>query len=173
MSGDGFSIERVEVVAFRQPVEQPVRTSFGVMRDRPAVFVRVEDAHGAYGWGEIFANWPASGAEHRCWIVADDLADLLFARHFDGPADLFDRLTEGTRIRALQCCEPGPFAQCIAGLDIAARDLCARRAGRALRAHLAPDAPESVPACASGIHVDAAPPVLSPPCGTRASMPAS
>ena len=131
------------------------------MRDRPAVFVRIEDPDGLFGWGEVFANWPASGAEHRCHLLAADLGDLLRGATFAGPEDLFDRLTAATRIRALQCGEPGPFAQVIAGLDVAAWDLAARRAGLPLRRYLDPDAPGRVRAYASGIALRAAPEMAS------------
>ena len=55
----------VETLLFRYPVETPVRTSFGVMHDRPALFVRVTDADGTVGWGEVWCNFPTVGAEHR------------------------------------------------------------------------------------------------------------
>ncbi|MGB3553257.1 MAG: mandelate racemase/muconate lactonizing enzyme family protein [Jannaschia sp.] len=161
MTGDVLHIDRVQAWAYRQPVESPVATSFGIMRTRPAVFVRIEDTDGAFGWGEIFANWPASGAEHRCRLLAEDLGDLLTGVAFAGPADLFDRLTTATRIRALQCGEPGPFAQVIAGLDTAAWDLCARRAGLPLRTHLNAGATDRVPAYASGIAIAAAPEMIA------------
>jgi L-alanine-DL-glutamate epimerase-like enolase superfamily enzyme len=44
-------ITKAEIFVFRAPIEEPVRTSFGVMRDRPAVLLRLEDADGAHGWG--------------------------------------------------------------------------------------------------------------------------
>ena len=47
----------------RWPVRVPVRTSFGVMHDRPVVLVRVEDGEGAFGWGEAWCNFPACGAD--------------------------------------------------------------------------------------------------------------
>ena len=71
-----MSIARLNVHVFRAPTPAPVATSFGVMRDRPAVFVRVEDRDGAFGWGEIFANWPIAGAEHRARLLIEDIADL-------------------------------------------------------------------------------------------------
>ena len=49
-----IEIERVEPHVFRVPIETPVVTSFGVMRDRPAVFIRVSDRSGAEGWGEVW-----------------------------------------------------------------------------------------------------------------------
>lgn len=148
------AITRIEAWALRCPVARPVATSFGVMRDRPAVFLRIEDGDGAFGWGEVFANWPAAGAEHRVNLLVDDVADLVLGADPSEPAALFDRLTAATRIRALQCGEPGPFAQVIAGLDIAAWDLAARRADVPLRTLLDPRAPNRVPAYASGLHID-------------------
>ena len=44
---------RVEAWVLRHAIATPVRTSFGVMHDRPAVFVRVQDADGWEGWGEV------------------------------------------------------------------------------------------------------------------------
>ena len=38
---------------------RPVRTAFGVMPDRPAIFLSVEDKDGARGWGEIWCNFPS------------------------------------------------------------------------------------------------------------------
>ena len=154
-------IARVEISAYRQPLTTPVATSFGLMRNRPAVFVRIEDADGAHGWGEIFANWPASGAEHRCRLVAEDLSDLLIGHEFDAPQELFAHLDARTHIRALQCGEQGPFAQCIAGLDIAAWDLFARHACIPLHRYLNPRSQDTVATYASGIHIDAAPDMIA------------
>ena len=149
-------IARVQAWAMRCPIKTPVVTSFGIMTNRPTVFVRIEDDDGAFGWGEIFANWPAAGAEHRANLLKADIADLLIGFSADQPQDLFHHLRKETRIRALQCGEPGPFRQVIAGLDIALWDLFARRAGVPLRTFLHPQAPSHVPVYASGIHIDAA-----------------
>lgn len=147
------ALSRLDVHVFRVPLDQPVTTSFGAMRDRPAVFVRIEDVHGAFGWGEVFANWPAAGAEHRARLLVEDMGDLLIGQRFAHRSDLFHRLTDQTRIRALQCREWGPFDQVIAGLDVAFHDLMARKAGKSLARFFNPDAPPSVPAYASGIHI--------------------
>ena len=148
----GLRIARIDGYAYRQPLDAPVATSFGVMADRPAVFLRIEDADGAFGWGEVFANWPAAGAEHRVRLLTRDLAPLLIGQAFNDAPALFRHLTEATRIRALQCGEPGPFAQVIAGLDIAAWDLSARRRGVPLSRALGSDR-EAVDCYASGIPI--------------------
>ncbi|MHA7849341.1 mandelate racemase/muconate lactonizing enzyme family protein [Roseovarius sp.] len=151
-----MKIDRIAVHVFRAPTQRPVATSFGVMRDRPAVFVRLSDGEGAHGWGEIFANWPAAGAEHRARLLMEDVADLVLGREVEAPEQLFDALTRQTHIRALQCGEWGPFRQVIAGLDTAMHDLFARRAGLSLAAYLSAQAGASVPVYASGLHVSAA-----------------
>ncbi|MDA0338260.1 MAG: mandelate racemase/muconate lactonizing enzyme family protein [Proteobacteria bacterium] len=151
-----INITRIQAWALRSPTEKPVATSFGVMHDRPAVLVRVEDRDGAFGWGEIWANWPAAGAEHRLRLLEMDVAHLILGAKFNSPTEFFHKLDAQTRIRAVQCGEIGPFAQVIAGLDIAVWDMAARRAGLPLRRLIRDDAPNSVPAYASGIQVAAA-----------------
>lgn len=151
-----IEIARIQAWAFRSPTPRPVATSFGIMHDRPAVIVRVEDRDGAFGWGEIWANWPAAGAEHRVRLLEMDVAHLLIGKQADTPEEIFQQLDAETRIRAVQCGEVGPFAQVIAGLDIAIWDLAARRAGLPLRQLIRADAPDQVPAYASGIQISAA-----------------
>jgi len=123
---------RVEALVYRAPVETPVQTSFGLMRDRPAVLVRVVDADGAEGWGEIWCNFPTVGAEHRARLVESVFAPLLSGRTFASPEAAFLELTQLTEVLAIQAAEPGPIAQCVAGIDIALWDLHARRLGQPL-----------------------------------------
>jgi L-alanine-DL-glutamate epimerase-like enolase superfamily enzyme len=120
-------IADVRALVFRAPIERPVVTSFGRMHERPMVLARVEDAEGAVGWGEIWCNFPACGAEHRARLVATVLAPLLVGGAADDPPSIFAALTRQTRILAIQSGEAGPLAQAIAGLDIALWDLLARR----------------------------------------------
>jgi L-alanine-DL-glutamate epimerase-like enolase superfamily enzyme len=127
MTTDTFTIRSIEAFCYRYPLATPVVTSFGKMLNRPAVFVRAIDEDGVEGWGEAWSNFPAPGAEHRARLVNEVLAPGLIGRKFDGPAQAFDALTRGTEVLALQCGEPGPFAQAISGIDLALWDLSARR----------------------------------------------
>lgn len=127
-----LSIAAVEARVFRYPLETPVRTSFGTMTDRPMLLVRVTDASGGTGWGEVWCNFPGVGAEHRARLVDSVLAPLLAGRDFEDAAAAFRHLTDATAVLAIQCAEPGPFAQAIAGLDTALWDLSARLAGEPL-----------------------------------------
>jgi D-galactarolactone cycloisomerase len=153
------AIARIEAHVLRWRVTVPVRTSFGVMHDRPAVLVRIEDTEGAFGWGEAWCNFPACGAEHRARLIETVVAPLVVGRRFASPQAAFREVSEQTAVLAIQSGELGPIAQAIAALDIAMHDLAARRAGLPLWRHLmgaaAPKdaaATRTVPIYASGIN---------------------
>ncbi|MFZ2739369.1 MAG: mandelate racemase/muconate lactonizing enzyme family protein [Burkholderiaceae bacterium] len=156
-STESLALRLVSLQAFvlRCPSPVPVRTSFGVMHDRPAVFVRAQSSDGAIGWGEIWCNFPACGAEHRANLLTTVLAPLLLQQDFSDPVQAFSEATHKTEILALQCGEAGPIAQVIAGIDLALWDLCARRAGLPLFRLLGGQQP-LVAVYASGINPDAA-----------------
>lgn len=146
-----FTIRNIQAFGFRCPLTTPVITSFGQMADRPAVFIRVEDTDGQVGWGESWCNFPAPGAEHRVRLVNEVLAPSLIGFKASGPAAAFERLTHGTAVLALQSGEAGPFAQSIAGIDLAIWDLHARRQNVALW-RLLGGSQNRIPVYASGIN---------------------
>ena len=122
-----ISIDRLEAFVFRAPIDIPVQTSFGIMRDRPAVFLRITDTDGCSGWGEVWCNFPTVGAEHRARLIDSVFAHLLVGRTIESASSAFFDLTEQTAVLAIQCAEPGPIAQCVAAIDMALWDLQARR----------------------------------------------
>ncbi|MBK0392715.1 mandelate racemase/muconate lactonizing enzyme family protein [Ramlibacter sp. CrO1] len=147
-------LARIEAFVFRSPIATPVRTSFGTMHDRPAVFIRVEDTDGAVGWGETWCNFPSVGAEHRARLVESVFAPLATSRGFDSAAQAYAWLDERTAVLAIQSGEYGPMAQALAGIDLALWDLCARRAGLPLWRYLGGHS-DVVRPYASGINPDA------------------
>ncbi len=151
MSSQKFNIRRVQAFGYRYPLSTPVVTSFGRMLNRPAVFVRVEDEDGHTGWGEVWCNFPSNGAEHRVRLVNEVLAPALSGFSASQPLDVFEMLTRGTSVLALQSGEAGPFAQAIAGIDLAVWDLCARRSNMPLWKMLGGDR-RQIPVYASGIN---------------------
>lgn len=151
MTPSPFTIRSAQAFGYRYPLTTPVITSFGRMKDRPAVFVRVEDTDGYVGWGEVWCNFPAPGAEHRVRLVNDVLAPALVGFHATEPSAAFEHLTQGTSVLALQSGEAGPFAQGIAGIDLAVWDLHARRQNVALWKLLG-GAKRTIKAYASGIN---------------------
>jgi D-galactarolactone cycloisomerase len=55
----------IEAFSFRVPIGTPIKVAFGTFRDRPFVLVRIVDADGTEGWGEVWCNWPAIGKKKR------------------------------------------------------------------------------------------------------------
>lgn len=146
-----FAIRKLEAFCYRYPLSTPVVTSFGRMLDRPAVFVRVEDDDGCVGWGEVWANFPSVGAEHRARLINEVMAPAISGFAAATPRDVFETLTEATAVMALQSGEAGPFAQAIAGIDLAVWDLHARRRNVALWRLLGATR-NRIPVYASGIN---------------------
>jgi D-galactarolactone cycloisomerase len=145
----------IEAFAFRVPIESPLRVSFGVMKDRPAVLVRAIDADGTEGWGEAWCNWPSVAAEHRARLVNEVVAPHILGKHVERPGTAYETMSAALEVLAIQTAEYGPIAQAIAGIDIALWDLAARKAGLPLYRLLAGDrnrVVERVPAYASGLN---------------------
>jgi D-galactarolactone cycloisomerase len=149
----GTTIAAVECWVLRAPIAQPVANAFGAMSNRPATFVRVSASDGAWGWGEVFSNFPQVGAEHRARLVASIFEPLLMDAAADDVASIRSLMETRTRQMAIQCGEPGPFAQITGAIDQAMWDLSARRAGEPLWRHLGGTDPR-VRVYASGIGPD-------------------
>jgi L-alanine-DL-glutamate epimerase-like enolase superfamily enzyme len=125
-------LKTAEASVYRIPIDEPVQTSFGVMHDRPAVVVRLEDSEGLTAWGEVWCNFPSVGAEHRARLFNSTVAPILLEQAWDSPQTAFKILSTRLHILGIQCGEPGTIAQAIAGADIALWDLFAKKSGRAL-----------------------------------------
>jgi len=147
-------IARVEAFAFRVPIATPIKVAFGTFRDRPMALVRVIERDGSEGWGDVWCNWPAVGAEYRARLAAD-FGERLVGRTFHGPAQAFEQLSRELEVLVLQTGEPGPVAAMLAGLDIALWDLSARRDGMPLNRYLGGAARSHVPVYCTGINPDA------------------
>lgn len=130
------TIERIDCWALRAPVARPVLNAFGGMTARSALLVRLTAADGAYGWGEVWCNFPPPGVEHRARLLRSIFAPLVAGLDPSPPERVRAALEARTHKLAIQCGEPGPFAQIIAGIDQACWDLAARRAGVPLWKHL-------------------------------------
>ena len=120
-------IKNIEAFVLRAPIANPVKTSFGIMTNRPAIFVRLEDEDGLVGWGEIWCNFPNCGAEHRAKLLHETFKPLLVKKSFHHPSQIYQQITEQTAVLAIQSGEFGPIAQVIAGIDLAAWDLFAKK----------------------------------------------
>jgi L-alanine-DL-glutamate epimerase-like enolase superfamily enzyme len=148
-----FTVASIEAFCIRVPVKTPIKVAFGTFRDRPMVLLRVVDSEGGEGWGEVWANWPASGAEHRARL-AIDLGERVVGKYFESPDQMFRQLSQMLEVLVLQTLEVGPIAQVLAGLDIACWDLVARRAGLPLHRLLSDRDVTHVPVYVTGINPD-------------------
>lgn len=123
-----FRVAAVAAVVHRAPIATPVRTSFGTMRDRPAVFLRVTDEAGRHGYGEVWCNFPTVAAEHRARLALEVVGPLLQALPPQPDGQIYAQLMDRLHVLAIQSGEWGPLRQVNAGFDAALHDLAARRA---------------------------------------------
>jgi L-alanine-DL-glutamate epimerase-like enolase superfamily enzyme len=145
-------LRRVETFTYRCPIAAPVRTSFGTMTARTAVFVRVEDDDGAHGWGEVWCNFPSAAAEHRAHLVDQVVAPRMLGRDIADPAALWSETARALHVLAVQCGDEGALCAALAGLDLALHDLRARRLGQPLWQALGGASAAPLPVYASGIN---------------------
>jgi D-galactarolactone cycloisomerase len=149
---------RIEVFHYKAAIRQPIVTSFGSIPARNALLIRIEVADGASGWGEVWANFPPSGAESKLRLLETVILPMVLGRSWSSPAAAWIELTQRMRRNAIQSGEPGPFAACIAGIEVALSDLAARKAGLPLWKALGRiDKPEPVMAYASNLNPKGAP----------------
>ena len=122
-----FVLKKATPFVLRSPIATPVQTSFGIMTDRPAVFLVLEDSEGNKGIGEIWCNFPSCGAEHRARLLNTVILPTLIGEAFVDPCQCYNKLQTQFQRLAIQTGEFGPLAQSIAGIDIALWDLVANR----------------------------------------------
>ena len=146
------TLARVEAHVFRAPIQEPVRTSFGTMAERVAVFVKVEDSDGAHGWGEVWSNFPTASAEHRALLFAEIVAPRALGKSLDDPVALWAEIDRGLHVLRLQSGDAGALSAAAAGLDLAIHDLRARKHGLPLWQALGGNDGSPVPVYASGLN---------------------
>jgi D-galactarolactone cycloisomerase len=149
-----MQIAKIDIYTFRAEVSQTVFTSFSSIPSRAMALMRLEDTEGAYGWGEIWGNFPTFTTEHRAKLAGWALTQYLIGAEVNeaDPGAFCSALRTKLHVLAIQAHEPGPVNGIVAATSQALWDLAARKAGIPLRHLLNPDASDLVPAYASGLN---------------------
>lgn len=132
MTNNSLTIKSLEAFVYRAPLKEPRRNSFGAQLDRACALIKLVDADGIVGWGEAFCNWPSVAAEHRARLAGSLMAPLIEGQTFDDPPALFAFLNQKLFRMRHQSDERGPFDQTYCGIDLAAWDIWAQKAGKPL-----------------------------------------
>src|ERR1041385_7183604 len=89
-----FTLRSIELIEINLPLVHFFETSFGRTYERRIILVRVEDADGAEGWGEVTCGeWPGYSDERTdsAWVSIEKiLAPLVGGCRFASAADVWN-----------------------------------------------------------------------------------
>ena len=83
--GDSICVALIETFRLRAEVAGLPASSLGTMQDRNGLLVRIEDSDGAFGWGEVWCNFPPHASESRQHLLQTVIAPELIGKSFDRP----------------------------------------------------------------------------------------
>ena len=118
----------VEVYPLRATGGVSPNMTLGKMLVRPALLIKLVDADGCFGWGEIWSNFPPRANTHKADIVEDVFSTPLSNASFYDPAELITFLREKLSVYFLHIGQREVLEHILAGIDTAAWDLCLRKA---------------------------------------------
>src|SRR4051812_48380612 len=88
-----FTLRSVELTEINIPLVHFFETSFGRTYERRIIIVRVEDADGAEGWGEVTCGEAPGYSDEwtdSAWVTVEKiLAPMIIGRDFDSAADVW------------------------------------------------------------------------------------
>ena len=96
-----LTIKRAWTLHRRVPIDHPVKTAFGVMQERHAVFIVLEDATGAQGVGESWVNFPMSAPWERVAAFEHAYIPYLQGRHIEDVATFMFRTSAPSLLAAI------------------------------------------------------------------------
>ncbi|MBN1674922.1 MAG: mandelate racemase/muconate lactonizing enzyme family protein [Kiritimatiellae bacterium] len=146
-------MDTARVVHRQVAIAHPVKTAFGIMRQRHAVFLVIRDEAGREGVGESWVNFPLWAARERVAALEEGFVPYLAAN--PAVADIAEYVARMYRAflgPARQSGTEGPLLSAVCAVELALWDLAAQAAGVPL-ARLLFEAPhERVRVYASGIN---------------------
>jgi o-succinylbenzoate synthase len=124
-----FTIRSVELIEINLPLVHFFETSFGRTYERRIILIRVEDADGAEGWGEVTCGEMPHYSDEwtdSAWVTIEKvLAPMVVGETFERAADVWDALAQ---IRGHRMSK--------AAIETACWDLEAKKLGVPLWRHL-------------------------------------
>jgi L-alanine-DL-glutamate epimerase-like enolase superfamily enzyme len=145
-------ISSARVIHRQVPVERQVRTAFGVMDSRHAVFLVAEDDAGRRGVGESWVNFPGWAPWERVAAFERAIIPWLTGREVEGVGECVAELWSALVGPARQSGTRGPLLSALCAVELALWDLAAQREERPLAAMLFDSPAERVKVYASGIN---------------------
>ena len=142
-------IASLRAYALRMPVDFGPSSSLADMPVRNGLILEIQDDEGAFGWGEIWCNFPPNGNLSRLNLLVDVMWPNLRGQTTTEPEALCARIYRQAERMRIHTGEDGPYRHCLAGIETALSDLVARRAGVPLCRYLAMAPTSSVPVYAS------------------------
>ena len=108
-----LTIKAIELIEIDLPLVHFFETSFGRTYDRRIILVRVEDADGAEGWGEITCGETPGYSDEwtdSAWVTAEKiLAPLVVGREIEDASHVFDLMK---RVRGHRMSKSGIETAC-------------------------------------------------------------
>ena len=124
-----FTIKRIELIEIGLPLVHFFETSFGRTHERKIILVRVEDADGAQGWGEITCNEAPGYSEEwtgSAWLTTEKiLAPMVIGKPVADASRVFHLMKRARGHRMSK-----------AAIETACWDLEAKKLGAPLWRHL-------------------------------------
>jgi len=124
-----INIRSVELTEINLPLVHFFETSFGRTYERRIILVRVEDADGAEGWGEITCGESPGYSDEwtdSAWVTVEKiLAPMVVGKEVESAADIFELMKKARGHRMAK-----------SGIETACWDLEAKKLGVPLWRHL-------------------------------------
>ncbi|MBC7899062.1 MAG: o-succinylbenzoate synthase, partial [Saprospiraceae bacterium] len=91
-----FQIKSVELIEINLPLVHFFETSFGRTYERRIILVRVEDAEGGEGWGEVTCGETPGYSDEwtdSAWLTVEKiLAPMVIGKEFESAANVWDSM---------------------------------------------------------------------------------
>ena len=122
----GMKIRDAKVYHLRVPLEDFVKTSFGTMGERHAVFLELTDENSCTGIGESWVNYPKWAAWERRAAFEQVYIPYLKGRTCNDIHAFMIEMARNLRGPSLQSMTIGPLIQALCGVELALWDLAAK-----------------------------------------------